>query len=229
MNHRGIVRHLGLHLQQGLGINEALAELGLTIDYIAKRCKRTDRVRLHQAHSIYRERLNREVVQRARVGRMTGALKQIIDDLPVLILPGDDEDEEQEYRKWRRRNFSNDFDHTPVTQTLADVRRYFESLDDEDDDDCEDEREEGEADVVGGVAPVEEDPPPRPNGRPRKHLPPDIELPEPDPEPPPEPKVHWCRLFTGRAVLRDEDGKVVRSVMPGQPGYPHDHQFINWD
>ena len=130
MRHKGIVRHLCHYLNRGLGINEACAELGLTTTYIAKRCKRTDRVRLHQAHMLYVEGLQRELVQRARLGRPCGRLKQVIDDLPPLNLPGDDKDEEREYRKWRHRNFDN----APVNQSLAEVRRLLQNSGDVEDD-----------------------------------------------------------------------------------------------
>ncbi len=56
--------------------------------------------------------------------------------------------------------------------------------------------------------------------------------PEPAPSPPPAPvppKAHWFRLFTGRAVLRTEDGEVVKSVRPGESGYPHHREFVNWN
>ena len=45
----------------------------------------------------------------------------------------------------------------------------------------------------------------------------------------PAPRTFWRRLFTGRAQLRDEDGMVIRTVMPGQNGYPHESEFVNWN
>ena len=46
----------------------------------------------------------------------------------------------------------------------------------------------------------------------------------------PEPELHWYRLFTGRAVQRDESGKVVVGpLMPNQNGYPHESEFVNWN
>ena len=56
--------------------------------------------------------------------------------------------------------------------------------------------------------------------------------PEPAPSPPPAPvppKAHWFRLFTGRAILRTEDGTVVKSVLPGERDYPHHSEFVNWN
>ncbi len=45
----------------------------------------------------------------------------------------------------------------------------------------------------------------------------------------PAPELHWYRLFTGRAVQRDGDGKVVRSAMPGAYDYPSPLEFVNWN
>lgn len=125
------------------------------------------------------------------------------------------------------------------------MRRYFESLDDEDDEDDDDEQEDGdEATNRISTDPVEEAPVlPRTSSQ-TNETPSAVSNPHPaeethqrppegpvakKPKPPPKPKLHWYRLFTGRAVLRDEDGKVVRSVMPGEPDYPHHFEFINWN
>ena len=141
MKHKGIVTRLCYFLIQGYGINSALAELGLTTTYLTERIRRIDRVRLHQAHDSYVEGLNREVVQRARLGRHTGTLKRVIDDLPPFCLPGDDKDEARAYREWRRRNFASDDDGVIVdvdnSASLSDLRRLLEisgPTDDEDDD-----------------------------------------------------------------------------------------------
>lgn len=231
MNHKGIVARLCHFLSQGYGINEALAELGLTTNYLTERIRRIDRSKLHQARACYVEGLQRELVQRARLGRACGRLKQVIDDLPELDIPGDDKDEARAYREWRRRNFASDDGVAfgwPVNQSLGEVRRLLQNSGDVEDDEDDDATEtvsspaseapasslRGPQTSVTPFAAISSRPPEDANQR--------------RPEPEPEPKLTWYRLFTGRAQLRDEDGNVVRTVMPGQSGYPHERQFINW-
>ena len=226
MKHKTIITRLCYFLNEGYGINKALAELGLTPTYLTERCRRTDRVKLHQAHQIYREGLEREIVQRARLGRDITRLERALNNLPFLSLPGDDEDEERVHRRWERRNFPSDVDddfNRFVPQGAAvDVGRLVD-LGRGDVEDFEDEEDASEASSA-------------PRSRPQTSVTPFAALsarPPEDanrrrPEPEPEPKLTWYRLFTGRAQLRDEDGNVVRTVMPGQSGYPHERQFINW-
>lgn len=209
MKHKGIITALSHSLTQGHGINEACAELGLTTDYIATRCKRTDRVKLHQAASIYREGLQRELVQRARLGRKTWQLEHALDNLPHLTLPGDDEDEARADRKRERHNFADDDEIIIGGINFANLADFSSVADDEDDD--EDEPDPKPV--------LEASPEPEPEPEPE---------PAPRPVPEPEPKTRWFRLFTGRAQLRDEDGMVIRTIMPGQDGYPHETEFINW-
>jgi len=221
MKHKTKIKSLCCFLIQGHGINEALAELGLTPTYL-DRLRRSDRVRLHQAHQIFREGLQRDLANRARLGRHTGTLKRVIDDLPFLALPGDDEDQEREHRKWHRRNFKDEdageviiphngsYIDAPFPEKLSQIREG-DLVDDEDEDDPA----------------VEATPAPRrrlqtnetPFAAPSSRPPPE-DATQRRPEPEPAPELHWYRLFTGRAVQRDGDGKVVRSAMPGAYDYP---------
>ena len=249
MKHKTIITRLCYFLNKGYGINEALAELGLTSTYL-EHTRRADRVKFHQAHQVYRERLQREIVNRARLGRDITRLERALDNLPLLSLPKDDQDEE---REWRRRNSTSDdeefishngsyLEAPYIPEILSQINLLAESSDDSED--AEDEPEDKPA----------KDPP----RRPRKHLPPEpgpkpageatpaprsrpqasdtpfaaLSRPPEDanqrpPEPEPDPALHWVRLFTGRAIGRDADGRVVRTILPGEPDYPH--QFINWE
>lgn len=237
MKHKTIVTRLCYYVIQGHGINESLHELGLTPTYL-ERLRRSDRVKLHQAHSIYREGLQRDLANRARLGRHTGQLERALDNLPLLSLPGDDEDEE---REWRRRNFADDdpfgingtYIDAPFPEKLSQIREEdcldYGDEEDGDDDEPDDEpepdpkpaaeapsapRTSSQASVTPFAA-ISSRPPEDANQR--------------RPEAEPEPKLHWYRLFTGRAQLRDEDGKVVRELMPGTSEYPSALEFENWN
>ncbi len=59
MKHAQIVEYLCDRLSEGIGINEALAELNLVTNYLADHLTPADRVRLHQAREIYVEGLDR--------------------------------------------------------------------------------------------------------------------------------------------------------------------------
>ena len=240
MKHKTIITRLCYSLNQGCGINSALAELNLTPVYL-ERLRRSDRAKLHQARAIYVEGLQREIVNRARLGRATGQLERALDNLPLLTLPGDDEDQEREFRRNSKDDDGVIIDEGSPSLSLSNLHLFLgntQIVDEDEDDESEDKPEKD---------------PPR---RPRKHLPPDkpaeeapaaprstpqasdtpfAALSRRPPEdanqrpPEPDPALHWVRLFTGRAVLRDEDGKTIRSVMPGVAGYPREHQFINWE
>ncbi len=220
MKHKGIIKSLCALLQQGLGINEACAELGLTTDYFAKRCRRIDRAKLRQAHSIYREGLQREIVQRARLGRDIMRLERALDNLPPLSLPGDAADEE---REWRRRSNRA----RPEDEMTADIGSFaglsdFPNIEDD------------ETETVDSPAVEAPSAPRRRLQANDTSLAPQSpqaveEAHQRAPEPEPAPKLRWFRLFTGRAQLRDEDGKVIRTVTPGTPEYPSALEFVNWN
>ena len=234
MKHKGIVARLCYHLSEGYGINQALSLEGLTTTYLTERIRRVDRIKLHQAHAIYREGLQRDLANRARLGRHTGTLKQVIDDLPPFRLPGDDEDEE---REWRRRNFTGGADGVIVdvdnSAGLSDLRRLFKISGLEDDEDDEDDEEAPAAPrrrLQANETPLAlESPQAVEEPHQRRSEASVAEEPDPDPEPPPESKLRWFRLYTGRAVLRAADGTIVRELMPGQLDYPHHTEFVNWE
>lgn len=234
MKHRTIITRLCYSLGEGHGINSALAELGLTTTFLTKRLRRSDRRKLHQAAAIYRESLQCEIIQRARLGRATGQLERALDNLPPLDLPGDAEDEE---RASRRSDIYDDAVIVDVDDlsSFTDFPGTFggpsDDVEDEDEGEGEDEGEDAPAapsrrlqansapSALESPHPVEEPHQRRPQGAGED----DTEEPEP------EPRRYWRRLFTGRAQLLDEDGTVVRSVMPGAAGYPHESEFVNWN
>ena len=228
MKHKTKIKSLCYFLIQGHGINEALAELGLTPTYLS-RLRRSDRVKLHQARNIFVEGLQRDLANRARLGRHTGTLKRVIDDLPPLDLPGDDEDQERADRKRSRRSFKDVDDGEIIRyngftnylpETISGIREEdLEGFEDDDED----------------TDPTEEAPAAPRTSPQARETPSAASIPHPVEDadqqaPEPKPKTHWFRLYTGRAVQRDEDGKVVAGpLMPNQNGYPHESEFVNWN
>ena len=228
VKHSTIISRLCQALTQGYGLNETLTSLGLTTEQLARRIRRSDRVKLHQAHQTYVESLQRDLVNRARLGRKTGQLERALDNLPPLSLPGDDEDEAREYRKWRRRNFEDDAEeviphngyYNYLPETLSQIREG----------DVEDDEDDDATAAEAPAAPrrrlqTNETPFAALSSRPP---PEDATQRRPEPEPA-ESTLRWFRLYTGRAQLRDEDGKVIRTVTPGQSGYPSASEFVNWN
>lgn len=243
MKHKGLVARLCYHLSEGYGINQALSLEGLTTTYLTERIRRIDRVRLHQAHSVYREGLQREIVQRARLGRDITRLERALDNLPPLSLPGDDEDEERAHRKGRRNFAGDDMSTELFPSDLADLHRFL-NIDDEadaaeadDEDEAEPEPKPAEKAPAASRRRLQisetplalESPQAVEEPHQRRSEASVAEEPDPDPEPPPESKLRWFRLYTGRAVLRAADGTIVRELMPGQLDYPHHTEFVNWE
>ena len=72
MKHSDIIAHLCHRLSTGDGINSALAEIGLTTDYLADHLTGPDRARLQQAHAIHRETLEKQLAERSSSRRCAG-------------------------------------------------------------------------------------------------------------------------------------------------------------
>lgn len=226
MRHSDIIAHLCHRLSTGDGINSALAEIGLTTDYLADHLTGPDRARLQQAHAIHRETLEKQLAERARAGRPTRFIASALHALRKagpLVLPGDDDDVEAERYINRHvpKRIVSKIAALPATEARAtDEFQILQAL-------SRLPEAPERASEIEAEQPRQQDtlPAPKPPKPPRPPSPEPAPSPPPAPEPP---KAHWFRMFTGRAVLRTEDGTVVKSVLPGEAGYPHVIQFTNW-